>query len=174
MKLLLVAYPKLSADDLLRIENYRKDYDKQFEIIRPHFTFIFPVTDIAIEEFTLEVKKHLHKINPIQFCLRHSILIKDYFSDYYYTFLVPDEGFIEMIKLHDKLYSERLFAHQMHDIDFIPHITAASFKDHQACKKSVDEWNSKSLTIKGTIDSFDIVSYENEKVTNLEKFFLIE
>jgi hypothetical protein len=38
----------------------------------------------------------------------------------------------------------------------------------------VDEWNSKAFSIEGTISSVDIVQFENQKVTTLEKVNLDE
>jgi 2'-5' RNA ligase len=174
MKLLVIAYPKLTDEDLLRIENFRKENDKMFDVVRPHFTFVFPVADISVADFTAEIKEQLKQAEPISFCLRCSTINKDDFSEYYHAFIVPDEGFSQIVKLHDKLYSDKLFIHQRLDIDFIPHITIGNSKDKLVCKKMVDEWNSKTFLITGTVSTLDIAQYENDKVTTIEKITLKE
>jgi hypothetical protein len=143
-----------------------------FDVVRPHFTFVFPVAGISSADFTTEIKKQLGQAEPISFCLRCATINKDDFSEYYHAFLVPDEGFSQIVKLHDKLYSDKLFLHQRLDIDFIPHIGIGNSTDELACKKMVDEWNSKPFLISGTICTFNIVQYENDKVTTIEKIKL--
>jgi hypothetical protein len=172
MSLLAISYPDLSTEDFSLIENYRKDHDKMFDVVRPHFTFVFPVSDISAADFSSEVKKQLKNASPISFCLRCAVINKDDFTEYYHAFLVPDEGFSGMVKLHDQLYSEKLAVHHRLDIDFIPHIGVGNSMDKFDCKKMVDEWNSKTFLIKGTISTFDIVQYENNKVTTIEKIKL--
>ncbi len=172
MKLLVIAYPNLSDNDNMQIENYRKANDRMFTMIRPHFTFVFPVAGISIPEFTTEIQKQLYQVQPISFALRCATVNKDAFSEYYHAFLVPDEGFSKMVKLHYSLYSDRLSVHKLFDIDFIPHIGIGNSKDKLACKKMVDEWNSKSFEICGSISDLDIVQYENNKVETIEKITL--
>lgn len=172
MKLLVIAYPKLSEEDLLQIENCRKHNDKMFSVVKPHFTFVFPVDGISIADFSSEIKIQLDQAKPISFCFRCATINKDDFSENYHAFLVPDEGFSQIVKLHDKLYSGKLFIHQRLDIDFIPHITIGNSSDKMICKKMVDEWNAKEFTISGTISSVDIVEFENNKVKTIEKIKL--
>jgi 2'-5' RNA ligase superfamily len=174
VKFLVIAYPELADEDLLRIESYRRENDKMFDIVRPHFTFVFPVTDFSVTDFTTEIKKQLGQAGPISFCLRCAVINKDDFSEYYHAFLVPDEGFSEIVKLHDRLYSGKLSVHHRLDIDFIPHIGIGNSTDKSACKKMVDDWNSQPFLISGIISALDIVQYENDKVTTIERIKLNE
>ena len=172
MKLLAIAYPELTDKDHNLIEGFRKLNDKTYRLIRPHFTIVFPVSDISITEFTDEIKSPLQNINSFQFCLRSSVVNKDAFSDQYHAFLVPDEGNSQFIKLHDNLYGGKLFKYQQLDLDFIPHIGIGNSTNKLECKKMVDEWNSKSFAINGIISSIDIIKYENENVEIVEKIKL--
>lgn len=170
MKLLAVTYPELSEKDFRIIENYRRQHDSLYSIIRTHFTIVFPVKDFSEKIFTEEIKKQLQGIEPFSFTLRSATINKDAFIDNYYAFLVPDEGQSKIRKMHDKLYSGKLASYHQLDIDFIPHITIGNSTNVIACKKMVDDWNSNDFEITGRISSVDIVNYEG--ATTLEKIKL--
>lgn len=170
MKLLAVAYPELSKKDYTLIENYRREHDSLYNIIRTHFTLVFPVKDFSEKIFTEEIKNQLKEVQPFSFTLRSATINKDAFTENYYAFLVPDEGHSRILKLHDKLYSGKLFPHQRLDIDFIPHITLGNSTNIMACKRMVDDWNTNEFEISGTISTLDIVNYE--QATTLEKIKL--
>jgi 2'-5' RNA ligase len=172
MKFLLISYPNLSLKDFTLIQSIRQLYDKQFSIINPHFTFIFPSENIEPNDFILEVKHQLKDLKPFSFSLRCATINKDSFSDYYNIFLVPDEGYSQMVKVHDKLYRDKLHDHLRLDIDYIPHITIGNSIDKFVCKEIVDELNSTDFCINGSITSFDVILFENNKVTTIEKIEL--
>jgi len=172
MALLLIACPELIHTDLELIQGYRKAHDKLYKIVDPHFTFVFPVHGISIADFSAEIKKQLLGENSIMFCLKSAIANKDAFSETYNAFLVPDEGYSQIVKLHDKLYSGALSAHHRTDIEYIPHITIGSSHDSAACQKLADEWNTNYFAICGSISSFEIADYENGVITSVEKIQL--
>ncbi len=167
MKLLAVAYPELNEKDYKQIENYRKEYDSLYDIIRTHFTLVFPVRDFTEKTFTAEIKTQLKEIEPFSFTVKNATLNKDTFTENYYAFLVPDEGYDGILKMHDKLYSGKLFPYQSRDTKYIPHITIGNSTNIITCKKIIDSWNSYNFEIRGTISSLDIVNYE--QATTLEK-----
>jgi 2'-5' RNA ligase len=169
MAYLVLAYPELTNENFDRIQCYRKDNDELFlKVVNPHFTIVFPVFDIPEEEFTREIKDKSVNLAKFDFIIRCATINKDAFSDYFHTFLVPDEGYSDIVKLHDKLYSEKLKNNLRLDLDFIPHIGIGNSIDKYACKKMVDEWNEKDFSISGRITHLTIVNYENNIVTELE------
>lgn len=169
MAYLVLAYPVLTSDDFESIQNYRKDHDElYYKIVDPHFTIVFPVFDISEEVFVKEIKDKSANITKFKFVIRCSTINKDAFSDYFHTFLVPDEGYSSIVKLHDMLYSDKLKNDLRLDLDFVPHIGIGNSKDKYSCKKMVDEWNEKDFSISGTITHLTLVKYENNEVTNLE------
>lgn len=168
MAYLALAYPTLTSEDFGQIQNFRKDNDDlYFKIVQPHFTFVFPVFDISENEFIREVKIKSAGFTKINFVIRCATINKDSFSDYFHTFLVPDEGYSRIVKLHDKLYSDKLKDNLRLDIDFIPHIGIGNSKDKCLCKKMVDQWNEKEFSISGAIIKLTIVKYEKEILTNI-------
>ena len=141
-------------------------------MVEPHFTIVFPVHDIAQEEFTREVKDKSQNLLKFDFVIRCATINKDAFSDYFHAFLVPDEGYSQIVRVHDKLYSEKLKDNLRLDIDFVPHIGIGNSKDKFLCKKMVDKWNEKEFSIQGTISLLTVVKYENNTVTKIEEIEL--
>lgn len=85
---------------------------------------------------------------------------------------VPDEGSSRIVKLHDKLYSDKLKDNLRLDLDFIPLIGIGNSQDRHKCKKMVDEWNKEEFELRGTISRLKIVRYENDVVTTIEEIKL--
>jgi hypothetical protein len=173
MNLHVIAYPELAPGDHEAIQVFRRDYNSLFKVIAPHFTIVFSVPDMPPEHFIAEIKKQMGNAFAIRFCMRCAVVNKDSFSNHYDAFLVPDEGFSQIVRLHDKLYSDQLSRHHRLDISYIPHISIANSTNVRSVKTIVDQWNEKEFTLKGVISSLDIINYENRTVTTIEKIRLI-
>jgi hypothetical protein len=146
MSYLLIAYPDLAVDDYNKIQEYRKINDPLFfNVVDPHFTFVFPVFDMGEASFISEVKDKSKEFTKVDFTICCATITKDSFSDYYYLLLVPDEGYSRIVKMHDKLYSDKLKDNLRLDIDFTPHMGIADSLDKYECKKMVDEWNANNF-----------------------------
>lgn len=169
MNLHVIAYPELSPDDYELIQLFRRDYNSLFKVIEPHFTLVFSVPDMHPTSFIAEIKKQINSTSAIIFCIRCAVINKDSFSNNYDAFLVPDEGFSRIVKLHDKLYSDKLSNHHRLSISYLPHISFGNSPNVQSIKKIVDYWNEKDYIINGIISSLDIINYENRIVTTIEK-----
>lgn len=173
MNLHVVAYPELKTEDYDLIQQCRREHNSLYTIIDPHFTLVFSVVAMEAEEFIQEVSLQLSGVAAIPFCLRAAVINKDSFSNNYDAFLVPDEGFGKIVKLHDKLYSQLLVPHHRFDISYIPHISVANATDPQKIKQLVCKWNEQELAIHGTIASVDIINYHNRVITTIEKIDLL-
>ena len=172
MNLHVVAYPELAPADYELIQSCRKDHNTLYKVIEPHFTIVFSVPDMPLADFAAEIKKQVTDIAAIRFCMRCTVVNKDSFSNYYDAFLVPDEGFSNITKLHDRLYSRKLARHHRLDVSYIPHMSIANNLDVLTIKEVVDKWNAKEFEIHGTISSLDIINYENRVITTVEKVLL--
>src|SRR5205809_263105 len=105
MSYLVVAYPKLSKEDFDFIQNYRKENDpRYFSLIEPHFTIVFAIHDINKEDFINEVTERSKNIHKFDFQIKVATINQDYSAEYFHEFLVPDQGYSDIVKLHDKLY----------------------------------------------------------------------
>ncbi|MGC8771725.1 MAG: 2'-5' RNA ligase family protein [Brevinematia bacterium] len=174
MAYLVLAYPELSKKDYELIQDFRRENDElYYKVVEPHFTIVFPVFDITEKDFITEVREKIKGVKSFSFSLRCATINKDAFSNYYHVFLVPDEGYSNIVKIHDRLYSGLLKDNHRLDVDFIPHIGIANSVDKYKCKRLVDYWNSKEFEINGTISKITIIKYENNIVTNIEDIRLI-
>jgi len=172
--MVVLAYPKFSDSDYEWIQNYRRVNDLlYYDIVDPHFTFVFPTYSLSKDNFIDEITGKCKNEKSIPFVIRSAVLNKDSFIDTYHELLVPDKGHSSIIKLHDKLYSGKLFPELRLDIDFIPHIGIGNSKDPIICKSNVDQINKLNIEIKGIIDDLDIATYENNKVETVEKVNLL-
>jgi len=172
MNLHVVAYPELNADDFLRIQECRKEHNSLYTIIPPHFTLVFAVKDVSEIDFVSEIKRKTDSIKPISFCLRSATINRDAISGYYDAFLVPDEGYGAISKLHDRLYSGKLLPEWRMDIPYVPHISIACNTDPNKILTIVNEWNSREFAIEGKIRYLDIINYENRRVETLTRIEL--
>ena len=91
---------------------------------------------------------------------------------YYHEFLVPDAGYSNIVKLHDRLYSGLFAPHLRFDIDFIPHIGIGNSDDAKISRQRIDELNAKGVSISGRVDSVDVIEYADDKVMTVEKIAL--
>jgi 2'-5' RNA ligase len=172
MALLVLAYPQISNDDLEWIQSLRDKHDELYaKAVASHFTLVFPA---AVEPAKLitHVKQVVAQCSEFQFTLRCAVIEKDSFNEYTHVFLVPDQGYSDLIKLHDKLYTGILESELRLDISFIPHVGIGNSVSAQTCKKLADQINQKDFAIEGTIDKLDVVLYEGDKVTTVEQIAL--
>jgi 2'-5' RNA ligase superfamily len=192
--LLVVNYPNISADDFAWIQEIRQQEDElNFRAIDPHFTFVFPIIEIDRATLVSHIKRVFkreasllsetlrerdtptptsHGIQPFDFTIRCAVLCNDAFSKYTHVFLVPDEGYSNIVKLHDRLYTEIIANKLRLDIPFIPHIGIANSLDPYHCKQLVDRLNSQEFEIRGRIDRLDIISSQGDLVETVESINL--
>jgi hypothetical protein len=173
MALGVLAYPTLHDQDFELIQSFRKDHDElYYQVVHPHFAFVFPMDTCQKGEFLLEVAEKAQGFSPIHFNIRCATINKDSFLDYYHLLLVPDEGYSQVVKLHDSLYSGLFFPELRLDIDFIPHLGIANSKDKFLVKKWADQWNARDFTIKGSIDKLTVIEYDGKKLIDLKDISL--
>lgn len=172
MSYLVIAYPELQQSDLDWIQDYRKQHDKQFSLVKPHVTLVFAIQDLDKDGFLNEVKQKVSGLKPFDFDLKVATINQDDSGNYYHEFLVPDTGYSNIVKLHDKLYSGLFAPYLRFDVDFIPHISIGDSEDAQTSKKRVDELNAQGVSIHGRISSVDVIELANGAVTTVEKIGL--
>lgn len=173
MAYLAISYPNLSIKDFDWIQKYREQNDSRYySVVKPHFTFIFPVFNLSEEEFLTEVTTQLSGAKKIHFKSKVATVNFDSFGKFYHEFLVPDEGFSDIIKLHDKLYSGSLSSELRLDIDFIPHIGIGNSDNPMISKGRVDALNLSEFHVEGMIGSIDVVKYGNDLIETIKTFTL--
>jgi hypothetical protein len=164
-KLLVVTYPIISKADFAWIQDIRSQSDElNFTAIDPHFTLVFPLINIDRSTLVDHVKQSLQDMRSFDFTISCAVLCDDAFSNYTHVFLVPDQGYSNIVKLHDRLYTAVLADELRLDIPFIPHIGIANSVNAQSCKELVNRLNRQQVEICGRIDRLDIIWSEDDLV----------
>lgn len=170
MSLLVLSYPNFAPEDLDWIQEIRAEHDELYlEVVDPHFALVFPVFGMDPAVFSRHAREKAEGSGKIPFVLRCASVVDDAFSEYFHTFLVPDEGYSGIVKLHDKLYRGPLAPELRLDIPFIPHIGVGNSQDPLLCKALADGLNARDFSIAGEIDVLDVARYEDDRVTTTEQ-----
>jgi 2'-5' RNA ligase len=172
MHYVLLAYPKISKADYDWIQEIRKVHDKQFTIVEPHFTVVFPTTKLSEKEFVENIDKQHINVRPFDFTLTKAIVEENHFPKYFQVHLVAEQKVQEIVALHDLYYVDALASELRLDIPYTPHITIASDPDEAVMQKLADEINAKQINIKGNVEEIAIGSFDGKKVTDLKKIKL--
>lgn len=169
---LAIAYPSIAQNDHAWIQSIRQQHDPNYALVAPHFTLVFHVLTQTAASFGEHLRSHLQDQPPITFVLCCALVVKDALSDHTHTFLVPDQGFGDLVKLHDKLYTGILASELRLDIPYIPHITVATSPDASLCKHIADEINQQHINITGTIAAIDLIHVAKDAVMTEAQFML--
>jgi 2'-5' RNA ligase len=121
----------------------------------PSFTLVFPGAESA-DEVVKHVSETCAVTSRIRFCLRSAMIVPEAQMGLYHVFLVPDEGFGAIIRLHDRLHTGPLACCLRPDTPYIPHLTVASTQEYKAARRTVAELNAKDLAIAGRIDEVEV------------------
>jgi len=171
MSLLLIAYPQIERAGLDRIQAYRVQYDRQYTLIAPHFTLIFPVSDVQIPVFVNEVINKIKQVQPISFTLNKSLVHTDD-NQLFYEFLLPSTGYDAIQQLHLSLYSGILARHRNPDRPYIPHITIGHADSKDIAIECLRKHWATPWEIKGQINCLSIIQYVNNEVTIIGDYTL--
>jgi 2'-5' RNA ligase len=166
-----LAYPELNPDDREAIVEFRRLYDQtHFDVVDEHWTLIFPVSGVTRKDLSSHIAQVVSRHAPIDFVIRFALVHDDDFSDNFYVFLVPDEGFSAISRLHDDLSSGILQEFWRLDLPYVPHIGIATGKDVRRLKQLADKWNATKREISGRITGITLSEYDGKKVTDLQTF----
>ena len=174
MEFAVVNYPNISEHDYDWIQAIRAEHDIHYEIIPPHFTIVFPYSTTDEAGFVRHIRLCTKGVKQIRFVSRCALVVKDLVSEYTYVFLIPDDGFSDILRLHDRLYTGMLASQLRLDIPFLPHIGVGNAIAPEACKSLADDLNRSNFSIKGTIDTLDILSFDGKEMKTIERIQLEE
>jgi len=112
----LVHYPDI---DIPSIEQFRNKYDPQVDLIAPHITLMFPLSDSIGEN---DLVRHLESVlagwQPFSIHLQGIQVSSDG-----YLFLTIQDGYAKLVRLHDQIYTGILAGYLKKDLPYIPHLT---------------------------------------------------
>lgn len=173
MAFAVVNYPTLSKSDFQWIQTIRKKHDKLFyKIVEPHFTIVFPTENIDVDTLSNHINKVSEKVDSFEFIARCVTVGDPDFMGHAHIFMIPDEGFSKLVKLHDVFYTGPLAPELRLDLPFVPHIGIASDPSAVECKKLVDRLNKQGFEVDGKVEKLDIIEFDGESTKTIEQIEL--
>jgi len=168
-----VAFPQLAPADRTRLEALRSLHDPAASrTIAAHVTLVFAWQDLAEARYREHLAGVAAATAPIRFCLRYAMLGSDAGGERAHVFLVPEEGFSAISRLHDRLYAGPLAPALRLDLPFVPHVTVATTADCREAKRLCDSLNQEGLAIAGTLDLLTLVAVEGGRAVPLHEIAL--
>ena len=126
----------------------------------PAFTLVFPGAD-SPSEVVKQVEAACAATARIRFCLRSAMIVPEHKMGLFHVFLVPDEGFGAIIRLHDRLHAGPLACCLRPDTPYIPHVTVASTQMFDTARQTMTLLNAKDIAITGRIDEVEVHERES-------------
>ena len=147
------------------IEAVRAKHDPQAHRIDAHFTLVFPVA-VALAALSDEVAGIIEELSPISFTVRAALAHPDAAADGGHVFLVPEEGRMDITRLHERLYEGILKPHLRLDIPFVPHMTVGAHPDMRYCEAVGDELTAARRVMTGVLDAVDVLELTSGAVAS--------
>lgn len=168
MSNVVLGYPVISKSDYDRIQGLRKIHDKLYQVVEPHFTFVFPTVRLSAADLIMHTKLKSAGAHKIAIALSKATVVEDDSKTFFHTFLIPSEGGQEIVELHDLLYGGDLASELHPDIPFIPHVGVGT-GDASSMQRLADKINTEGINIVGSIDALTVASYDGKIVNDIEK-----
>jgi 2'-5' RNA ligase len=152
----LVHYPIIDAR---RIDELRRKYDPQVDLIAPHITIVFPLPDqIDESDLVSHIRNVLHDWEQFPIHLRGLAQSWDN-----HLFLLVEEGNAGIIRLHDELYTGLLTSYHRKDLAYVPHVTLGSFADDaDGCSRALRETEQFTLQYWCVVDRLSLVKVNED------------
>jgi hypothetical protein len=168
--LVVLSYPDIPASDLDWIQAVRAEHDAYYYgVVGAHFTFVFPTSAVDEDTLVRHVRRQVQGVGSIPFVVRCAVVHKDLTSELTHVFLVPDEGFSGIVRLHDRLYRGLLAPELRLDLTFMPHIGVGNSTDPLACKALADNLNEQDFEIRGTVSELTVGDYTGAEVRAIQR-----
>ncbi len=165
----VMAEPDLPEDQRRWIDAIRAENDPRHSIVPAHVTLVFPALFDNAARFADHIEGIARRHAPIMFHLRTALAVKDPLGPFTHVYLVPEEGFSAIVRLHDAFYTGPLADFLRLDVPYIPHVTVAAFADPAGAKGLVDRLNGESLDITGRLDGVSVLRCTADKVETLSR-----
>ena len=130
----------------------------------PYFTLVFPGVDLPPRAFADQVRRNAEGAARIRFRLRSALVVPELVVRRFHVFLIPDEGFGAILRLHEALHRGPLEAAIRTDTPYLPHITVATSTDRAKARDLAHALNLRGLDIHGHIDALTVERRHGEVI----------
>lgn len=138
----------------------------------PKFTLVFPGAQMDAQDFAALVAARTREVHRIRFRLRSALVVPEASVRRFHVFLVPDEGFGAIVRLHDRLHAGPLEVCLRPETPYLPHITVATEHDYAAARKIAADINARPLSIEGVIESLQVERRQADVVRQVSEIHL--
>jgi len=154
----VLCYPKLEADDLARIEAFRRAHEPaRAKLVPAHITLVFGVASISAEALAGRVTAVVRDSAPFAFAF-DGMEVSAHEGGDHNLFLRVGEGKDRLSALHEALYEG---LERGREIEFTPHMTIATNAELKPIFTCAVE--AKPLTaITGRIESLDVATLSGD------------
>lgn len=169
----IISYPEISQADFRWIQGIREEHDRQYKIVRPHVTFVFPTAKLSIEQLAQHAEEKVRGESKIAIELTEATVVEDGSKKYFHVFLVPSTGKEKIITLHNLLYTGDLASELRLDIPFIPHVGIAANESRTTAQALADTIiNTEGIDIRGFLSALTIASFDGKSVHDIKQIQL--
>ncbi len=162
-----IAYPEMPYEASRFIECVRAAHDPQHGIVGAHFTLLFGSAALDEAVYTDHVRDVARQASPIRFACRRATTGTDPMAPATHVYLVPDEGFDAILRLHDRLYGAPMAAQRRTDLAYLPHITVATKAELRAAQALCDELGAAGIDVVGRLDRLTIGTLQDGRFLEL-------
>jgi len=163
-----ICLPQFSGDGQSEIQALRLAHcPEQAGLIGPHVTLIFPTDALPERDFIGHVVSIAGSFSRSKVCFRSSLPYLEPASGLSFVFLVPDEGFGWLNRLHERLHCGPLASAWDPTRPYIPHITLGIFKTFPQARAASEIFNSRQVGFSGLASSIEVVLVESTSVRRI-------
>ena len=95
----------------------------------PYFTLVFTAGDMTPADFVAAVRPVAKRFHAMRFRLRSALVTPEPTVGRFHIFLIPDEGFGAILRLHNALQSAPIDAVARVDSPYLPHVIVGTASD---------------------------------------------
>lgn len=122
----------------------------------PHLTLVFPVEEVPESAAVSHLHAVCSDLPAFEAVFRTVMPVKDGFSTDTFLYLVPDQGFSGITRLHDRLYTGPFADALRLDIPYIPHVTIGRFTSARIAKALADDLNAEDPALAARVDTLEL------------------
>lgn len=142
------------------VHDLRAQHDPLATAIAPHVTLVFPTSRLSLAELEAEVPRQLAGARPFRIALRSAMVMPNALAAYEqaHVFLVPDEGYGSVLRMHQRLYAGALATDLRADIPFVPHLTVGAGLTLEKAHAVVAELNARDFCVEAHVDTVTLIA----------------
>jgi 2'-5' RNA ligase len=131
----------------------------------PYFTLVFSGVDMPARDFAARIRVTAAAQPRVRFHLRSALVVPEPSVGRFHVFLIPDEGFSAILRLHDALHVGPIEAALRPETPYLPHITVATSSDYAEARRIAASLNADGgIDIKGHIEALEVERRRGEVI----------